>query len=82
MLLKLYKYFHAGVREHWIVDPQNHVVLTYDFRDDTLIPNKYTFEDEIQVAISEGNYAIDFSRVSRRMEQLAWIYDSGMSIPT
>ena len=73
MLLKLYKYFRAGVREYWIVDPQNRVVLTYDFKDDTLIPKKYTFEDEIPVAISDGNCTIDFSRVSRRMEQLAWI---------
>ena len=73
MLLKLYKYFRAGVREYWIVDPQNRVVLTYDFSDDTLIPEKYTFEDEIPVAISDGNCTIDFSRVSRKMEQLAWI---------
>lgn len=73
MLLKLYKYFRAGVREYWIVDPQNRVVLTYDFSDDTLIPKQYTFEDEIPVALSDGNCTIDFSRVSRRMDQLAWV---------
>lgn len=73
MLLKLYKYFRAGVREYWIVDPQNRVVLTYDFSDDTLIPKQYTFEDEIPVALSDGNCTIDFSMVSRRMEQLAWV---------
>ncbi len=34
MLLKLYKYQNAGVKEYWIVDPDHETILVYDFRED------------------------------------------------
>ena len=73
MILKYSKYHSSGVKEYWIVDPKNRIVITYDFRDDTLIPQKYTFEDEIPVAVSDNLCKIDFKRISRKLEKLDWI---------
>ena len=42
MILKLYKYKNAGVREYWIVDLQNQSVTVHDFRDEeSYDPQKY-----------------------------------------
>ena len=68
LLLKTYKYKNAGVREYWIVDPKKREVLVYDFSDEDLQPDRYSFEDTIPVKISEGLCSIDFERISRRLE--------------
>ena len=67
MLLKTYKYKNAGVREYWIVDPKRKEVLIYDFSDEDLQPDRYTFHDKIPVRISEGKCSIDFERISSRL---------------
>jgi Uma2 family endonuclease len=58
MRLKLMKYYHAGVREYWIIDPERARVLSYFFEESALIPTLYTFEQEIPVRIYEGNLTI------------------------
>ena len=68
MLLKLYKYANAGVREYWIVDPDQQTVLVYDLGHENYYPEKYSFEDRIPILIS-GGCSIDFSRIMRRIER-------------
>ena len=68
LLLKTYKYKNAGVREYWIIDPKKNAVLVYDFSEEDLTPEKYCFEDEIPVRISEGKCKIDFGRVKAALE--------------
>lgn len=63
MILKLYKYQHAGVKEYWIVDPLYRTVTVHDFADENYDPKKYRFDEEIPVRISGGTCRIDFSRV-------------------
>ncbi len=63
MVLKLYKYQQAGVKEYWIVDPKNRAVTVHFFDDPDYDPRKYTFHDKIPVNISGGTCVIDFSRV-------------------
>jgi Uma2 family endonuclease len=58
MRLKLMKYYHAGVREYWIIDPERARVLSYFFEESALIPTLYTFEQEIPVRIYESNLTI------------------------
>ncbi|WP_242843811.1 MULTISPECIES: Uma2 family endonuclease [Clostridia] len=29
--VKFFKYRTAGIREYWIMDPQKHIVMVYDF---------------------------------------------------
>ena len=70
MILKLYKYKNAGVREYWVVDPQNQSVTVHDFRDEeSYNPQKYSFEDQIPVSLTDGACRIDFSQVRRRIER-------------
>ena len=63
MILKLYKYQNAGVREYWVVDPKTRTVTVHFFEEEDYDPKRYTFEDEIPVNISGGTCRIDFSRV-------------------
>ena len=70
MLLKLYKYQNAGVKEYWIVDPDRETVMVYYFRDDNFYPEKYDFDSVIPVHISNGQCSIDFSRVNRALKKV------------
>ena len=70
MLLKLYKYQNAGVKEYWIVDPDHETVMVYDFRDDNFYPEKYDFDSVIPIHISDGQCSIDFSRVNRALKKV------------
>lgn len=61
-LVKLNKYWTAGVREYWIIDPEKETVTTYLFQgsEDTFAVNTYTFRDKIPVGIYYGDLVIDF----------------------
>ena len=65
-LLKLNRYWTAGVREYWIIDPKKEEVIVYCFESGAA-PVTYTFEDRVPVTISEGLVTIDFKRISERM---------------
>ena len=67
MILKLYKYEKAGVREYWIVDPEHRTVTVHFFDTDHYDPVQYSFHDQIPVQISKGKCSIDFSRIEDRL---------------
>ena len=67
LLLKTYKYKNAGVKEYWIVDPKKKEILVYDFSDEDLIPERYTFSDQVPIGLSGGKCKIDFAII---MEQI------------
>lgn len=69
LYLKLHKYQNAGVREYWIVDPENQKVTVYVF-DRSDYPDYYTFDDVIPIAISDGKCSIDFHRIKSRLHHL------------
>lgn len=66
MLLKLYKYQNAGVREYWIVDPKYQTVTVHFFDCEEYNPVQYPFDSKIPVQISDRKCVIDFSRVGKR----------------
>ena len=66
LVLKYRKYKNAGVREYWIIDPENRIVRVNHFEKDA--PEEiYPFDSLIEVGISEGTCRIDFAAISREM---------------
>ncbi|SFG44611.1 Uma2 family endonuclease [Oribacterium sp. WCC10] len=63
MVLKLYKYQNAGVKEYWIIDSKHRTVYVHEFMDEDYAPKQYDFDAEIPVGISGGKCSIDFSKV-------------------
>jgi Uma2 family endonuclease len=69
--IKTAKYANAGVREYWMIDPDNRQVMTIDLANDAF-PEIYGFEDRIPVGIWDGALVVDFSEISR---EIAYLYE-------
>ena len=70
-MIKLFKYQKAGVREYWIVYPDEKRGTVFDFAKN-VGPQDYIFEDSIPVAIWDGKCEIDFSYI---YSQIEFMYD-------
>ena len=68
--LKLFKYRNAGVREVWLVSPDDRKVEVYLFTDGEEESESYSFDDKIPVRISEGKCVIDFAEIKKRLPAL------------
>jgi Uma2 family endonuclease len=62
-LRKQYAYSKAGVREYWVIDPQNEGITVNNFSDGIYEPTQYKFTDQIKVGIYE-DLIIDFSEIA------------------
>jgi Uma2 family endonuclease len=69
MVRKLLKYKKAGVREYWIVDPEELCVYVYLF-EKTDLPVEYSFNDKIPVGIWDGACVIDFKEIYEQIDFL------------
>lgn len=54
MTIKFYKYLQAGVKEYWIVYPDNKTVAVHILKDGKYYANTYSDEDTIPVHVLEG----------------------------
>ena len=61
-ITKLSLYKSAGVKEYWIVHPQENIIYVYYFAEDEYIPHTYTFKDKVNSYLFEG-LTIDFSEI-------------------
>ena len=69
MVVKLGKYKQAGVREYWIVIPEQESVLTYDFsKPDSWM--RFSFDDKVPVNIWDGKCKIDFSVIRDKIHSM------------
>jgi len=57
--LKLRKYWNAGVKEYWVIDPFKRKIAAYQFQGEELKMNVYGFGDKVPVEIY-GDLEIDF----------------------
>jgi Uma2 family endonuclease len=62
-LRKQNAYSKAGVREYWVIDPQNEGITVNNFSDGIYEPTQYKFTDQIKVGIYE-DLVIDFSEIA------------------
>ena len=65
------KYKNAGVREYWIVLPEQKKVLAYNFEKSGEYV-EYSFEDKIPVAIWDNKCEVDFAFI---YEKISFLYD-------
>ncbi len=64
-LLKLKKYRNAGVREYWIVDLEEKLVIAYRFGEENTF-GIYGFENKVPVWIYDGDLEIDFNEITAK----------------
>ena len=57
------KYFEAGVKEYWMVDPMKKEILAFDFRTEDINMTVYSFEDKVPVLLYDGELEIDFREI-------------------
>ena len=69
-IIKLEKYALSGVREYWIVEPEQKRVFTYDFQREGMLPSLHSFEEAVPVSIFDGACAVDFAEIYRENEFL------------
>lgn len=67
-LIKLHKYEGAGVREYWLVDPYQRVVIVYFFENEAC-PAIYPIDADIPVNIYEGELVLKFRHIAKWVEQ-------------
>ena len=63
---KLRKYKNAGVREYWIVMPEQRKILVYVF-EKSPDPEEYSFEDTVPVYIWDGKCSVDFRKIYEKV---------------
>ena len=67
LTIKLYKYMRAGVREYWVVDPENRQIFVYKKAEESILLVTYTFDDLVPVGIWDGRCRVDFPEIAREM---------------
>lgn len=65
--IKLAKYKQAGVREYWLIDPQQKAVQTVVF-DEINRLDFYSFTDDIPVAIYDGKCKVNFTKTAELLD--------------
>ncbi len=69
MIRKLNKYWNAGVREYWVVDPMERNVHVWFF-EESVESKAYSFTGSVPVAISKGECVINFSGINEKLNQM------------
>ena len=71
LVLKLRKYREAGVREYWVILPDQKMVYVYEFKEKA-DPEIYTFSDKVPVGIWDKKCRIDFAEI---FEEIRFLYE-------
>lgn len=65
-ITKLNLYTNAGVREYWIVDPQNNEIHVYNMDNEIFTTKTYSFNDTVKAGIYDDLF-IDFSKLNLKI---------------
>ena len=72
LTVKMQKYIEAGVREYWVIWPEEKTVAVYHLQGD-LIPQLYTFNDPVPIGIWDNTCSVDFPAI---YQQIQFLYES------
>lgn len=61
--IKGQKYMNAGVREYWMIDPDEERIMVFDYSEGNLNYTLYAFDDSVPVNIYNGDCVIDFKDI-------------------
>ena len=71
--IKLRKYREAGVREYWMVDPEQRQVIVYLFEEQQIHSQMiYDFGEQVPVGIFDGECQVDFEEI---YEEVRYLYE-------
>ena len=70
ILKKFNKYRDAGVREYWLVDPEENTIETYLFTEEGTLVNDYTFDDRVPVRIWDKQCVVDFAEIKEDLKSV------------
>lgn len=62
ILIKGAKYQNAGVKEYWLIDPDEKMVTVFDFRSNVSM-KVYSFDEKIPMLIYDGKLKIDMKEI-------------------
>ncbi|MBR5337982.1 MAG: Uma2 family endonuclease [Lachnospiraceae bacterium] len=74
VLIKYLKYKEAGVREYWIIFPEEKTIMVYDFAKSP-DPMHFSFEDSVPVGIWDGECLVDFKQIYEQIEFMYMLED-------
>lgn len=69
MSVKLQKYVSSGVKEYWMLDPDQEKLVVYNFMEEDFFPCVYTLQEKIPVALWNGELKIDLEPVKSILEK-------------
>ncbi|MDO4976764.1 MAG: Uma2 family endonuclease [Eubacteriales bacterium] len=67
--IKLSKYENAGVKEYWIIDPMQKILITYNFMEEDWFPVVVPLKGTAKMAIFEGKLEIDLDEIMESIEE-------------
>lgn len=68
MSVKLQKYMNSGVREYWMIDPDQEKLVAYNFMEEDFLPYIYSLEGKVAVAMTGGELEIDLRPVKEKIQ--------------
>ncbi len=68
-LIKSAKYQRAGVKEYWLVDPDEKKITVFDFRESVSM-QLYSFDEKVPVLLYDGKLKIDMKAISEYIDVL------------
>ncbi len=71
MFIKAQKYFDAGVKEYWMIDPKNRLLIVYNCTDEDAIPVMVPLEGEYPLFLYDGRLKINLDEIAEAIDRFS-----------
>ncbi len=72
MGIKMGKYAEAGVREYWIINPEQRLLIIYNFQDENWLPQVMPLIGSASVNIFDGELLINLDEISETIDEFGF----------